>query len=193
MSVHWKVQGDWHFDAQYWPDPSAMVREINGLGMKAVVTVWPFSHNGSLSFDKLLANGWLTQTVNTSELEPPSCPPNNRCPPGVVTLPDGLHGGLVDVTYASATTKDVSTQRIHREIIRCPAELSSSAVRCCRGRSDAAMDYVWSMLEDGYYKHGIRSFWLDASEPEYYEIPQWVSATNSASCRRIRQCLQWPH
>ena len=52
------------------------------------------------------------------------------------------------------------------------------------------MDYVWSMLEDGYYKHGIRSFWLDASEPEYYEIPQWVSATNSASCRRIQQCLQ---
>ena len=45
------------------------------------------------------------------------------------------------------------------------------------------MDYVWSMLEDGYYKHGIRSFWLDASEPEYYEIPQWVSATNSPSCR----------
>ena len=56
------------------------------------------------------------------------------------------------------------------------------------------MDYVWSMLEDGYYKHGIRSFWLDASEPEYYEIPQWVSATNSASCRRIQQCFhQWPH
>ena len=104
MSVHWKVQGDWHFDAQYWPDPSAMVREINGLGMEVMVTVWPFSHNGSLSFDKLLANGWLTQTVNASELEPPSCPPNNRCPPGVVTLPDGLHGGLVDVTYASATT-----------------------------------------------------------------------------------------
>ena len=105
MAVHWKVQGDWHFDAQYWPDPSAMVREINGLGMEVMVTVWPFSHNGSLSFDKLLANGWLTQTVNASEPEPPSCPPNNRCPPGVVTLPDGLHGGLVDVTYASATQK----------------------------------------------------------------------------------------
>ena len=55
------------------------------------------------------------------------------------------------------------------------------------------MDYVWSMLEDGYYKHGIRSFWLDASEPEYYEIPQWVSPTNSAFCRRIQQCFQLPH
>ena len=143
-----------------------------------------------LADDKLLANGWLTQTVNASELEPPSCPPNNCCPPGVVTLPDGLHGGLVDVTYASVPLK----RCLHRGstgFSSFPAEL----MRLCRclGRSDAAMDYVWSMLEDGYYKHGIRSFWLDASEPEYYEIPQWVSATNSASCRRIQQCLQWPH
>ena len=135
MSVHWKVQGDWHFDAQYWPDPSAMVREINGLGMEVMVTVWPFSHNGSLSFDKLLANGWLTQTVNASELEPRSCPPNNRCPPGVVTLPDGLHGGLVDVTYASAT-KDVSAQRIRRALCRCPAEVSSALLPGQVGRCD---------------------------------------------------------
>ena len=32
--MHWKVQGDWHFDPEYWPDPSAMVKEINGLGME---------------------------------------------------------------------------------------------------------------------------------------------------------------
>ena len=24
--MHWKVQGDWHFDPEFWPDPSAMVR-----------------------------------------------------------------------------------------------------------------------------------------------------------------------
>ena len=135
MPVHWKVQGDWHFDAQYWPDPSAMVREINGLGMEVMVTVWPFSHNGSLSFDKLLANGWLTQTVNASELEPPSCPPNNRCPPGVVTLPDGLHGGLVDVTYASVPLK----RCLHRGstgFSSFPAELSSALLPGQVGRCD---------------------------------------------------------
>jgi alpha-D-xyloside xylohydrolase len=60
--VHWKVQGDWHFDPQYWPDPSSMVKEINGLGMEVMVTVWPFSHNGSLSYDKLLANNCKRQT-----------------------------------------------------------------------------------------------------------------------------------
>lgn len=50
----------------------------------------------------MLAEGWLTQTVNESQHEPSSCPTNNKCPSGVVTLPDGLHGGLVDVTNSGA-------------------------------------------------------------------------------------------
>ena len=28
-----------------------MVKEINKLGMEVMVTVWPFSHNGSKSYD----------------------------------------------------------------------------------------------------------------------------------------------
>ena len=30
----------------------------------------------------------------------------------------------------------------------------------------AAREYVWSKVRDGYYKHGIRAWWLDACEPE---------------------------
>lgn len=53
------------------------------------------------------------------------------------------------------------------------------------------MDYVWSMIEDGYYRHGIRSFWLDASEPEYYEIPQWVGPQFLAIVPRLpMQCYE---
>ena len=87
----------------------------------------PFSHNGSLSYDKMLAEGWLVGTLNTSEPEPPVCPANNLCPSGLVTLPDGLHGGLVDVT------------------------------------NPRAREYVWSRVNEGYAKHGIRIFWLDGS------------------------------
>ena len=74
------------------------------------------------------------------------CPPKNRCPVGVTTLPDALHGTLVDVT------------------------------------NPEALSYVWSMIEDGYYRHGIRVFWLDGSEPEYFEFPAWgkVAWTNAA-------------
>ena len=29
-----------------------------------------------------------------------------------------------------------------------------------------ARDYIWSKVRDGYYKHGVRVWWLDACEPE---------------------------
>jgi alpha-D-xyloside xylohydrolase len=32
--------------------------------------------------------------------------------------------------------------------------------------SPEARDYLWRRLQDGYGRHGIRSFWLDACEPE---------------------------
>ena len=30
----------------------------------------------------------------------------------------------------------------------------------------SARQYIWSLLRAGYYQHGIKVFWLDASEPE---------------------------
>lgn len=135
--LHWKVQGDWHFDPEFWPDPTAMVSELRGLGMELMVTVWPFSHNGSVSYDRLLHEGWVTRTLDPARPDPAACLRGTLCPPGVITLPDALHGALVDVTQP------------------------------------AARRYVWSVIEDGYYKHGIRTFWLDAAEPEDFEFPQW--------------------
>ena len=32
--------------------------------------------------------------------------------------------------------------------------------------TEPARKYVWSLIESGYYKYGIKIFWLDASEPE---------------------------
>ena len=29
-----------------------------------------------------------------------------------------------------------------------------------------ARKYIWTLIESGYYKYGIKIFWLDASEPE---------------------------
>ena len=28
---HWTMQGDWRFDTDYWPDPAAMVRELEEM------------------------------------------------------------------------------------------------------------------------------------------------------------------
>ena len=41
-----------------------MVRELDTMGMKVMVTVWPWTHNGSMSYDKMLKEGWLTQAIN---------------------------------------------------------------------------------------------------------------------------------
>ncbi|MGW1886083.1 glycoside hydrolase family 31 protein [Streptomyces sp. NPDC001970] len=38
---HWTHLGEWKFDPREWPDPAAMVRELDELGIKLVVSVWP--------------------------------------------------------------------------------------------------------------------------------------------------------
>ena len=38
---HWTRQGDWQFDPQYWPDPAGMVKRLEELGIKVMVSIWP--------------------------------------------------------------------------------------------------------------------------------------------------------
>ena len=38
---HWKQQGNWKFDPEYWPDPKAMVEELDAMGVRLMVSVWP--------------------------------------------------------------------------------------------------------------------------------------------------------
>lgn len=38
---HWTNQGEWRFDPEYWPDPVGMVKELEGMGIKTMISVWP--------------------------------------------------------------------------------------------------------------------------------------------------------
>ncbi|MGI5895476.1 MAG: TIM-barrel domain-containing protein [Oscillospiraceae bacterium] len=38
---HWPHQGDWKFDEAFWPDPEAMIKELDSMGMKLMTSVWP--------------------------------------------------------------------------------------------------------------------------------------------------------
>lgn len=38
---HWPQQGDWCYDKDYWPNPKAMTEELEKMGMKLMVSVWP--------------------------------------------------------------------------------------------------------------------------------------------------------
>ncbi len=59
---HWTAQGDWRFDPQYWPDPATMVRELDELGVKLMVSIWPTVNPTSENFATMQQRGLLTRT-----------------------------------------------------------------------------------------------------------------------------------
>lgn len=59
---HWPYQGDWKFDSRYWPDPEKMVRELNELGVKAMVSVWPTVDIQSENYAEMAQKGLLLRT-----------------------------------------------------------------------------------------------------------------------------------
>jgi alpha-D-xyloside xylohydrolase len=38
---HWPITGDWKFNEELWPDPAAMIRELDSMDIKLLVSVWP--------------------------------------------------------------------------------------------------------------------------------------------------------
>lgn len=59
---HWTLQGDWKFDPACWPDPAAMVRELDEMGIKVMVSVWPTVNPLSENFADMDAGGLLVRT-----------------------------------------------------------------------------------------------------------------------------------
>lgn len=59
---HWPHQGDWRFDEEYWPDVQAMVDELNAMGMKLMVSVWPTVQRDSENYHEMLEKGYLVRS-----------------------------------------------------------------------------------------------------------------------------------
>jgi alpha-D-xyloside xylohydrolase len=59
---HWPTQGDWKFDAEYWPDPEAMVQELKEMGIELMVSVWPTVDKTSENYQEMLRKGYLVRT-----------------------------------------------------------------------------------------------------------------------------------
>lgn len=65
---HWPHQGDWRFDAEYWPDVKAMCDELHAMGMKLMVSVWPTVQEDSENYCELLEKGYLVRSDRGSRL-----------------------------------------------------------------------------------------------------------------------------
>lgn len=59
---HWRAQGEWSFDAEYWPDPQAMCDELRSLGVEPMVSIWPTVEQGSENWDEMVEKGLLIRS-----------------------------------------------------------------------------------------------------------------------------------
>ena len=59
---HWPTQGDFRFDPEYWPDPEGMIDELELMGIKLMVSIWPTIDKKSENYQEMLQKGYLTRT-----------------------------------------------------------------------------------------------------------------------------------
>jgi len=55
----WSLQGDWKFDPEKWPDPAGMVRELEGMGVRVMVSIWPTVNPLSANYEVMKRRGLL--------------------------------------------------------------------------------------------------------------------------------------
>lgn len=74
---HWTVEGTWAFDPEYWPDPEAMVKELEAMGTKLMVSVWPTASVYAPDYQYMKEMGYLVSSesgvkINMLMLDPVS-------------------------------------------------------------------------------------------------------------------------
>ena len=58
---HWPKMGDYRFDPEFFPDPLAMVQELNEMGIELMVSVWPQISLTSENYEEMLQQGLLVR------------------------------------------------------------------------------------------------------------------------------------
>ena len=61
---HWTEQGDYRFDARYWPDVKAMAEALHKMGTRLVVSMWPTVNEGSENYAHMRDNNMLIRTAH---------------------------------------------------------------------------------------------------------------------------------
>ncbi|KAK5102347.1 hypothetical protein LTR70_000132 [Exophiala xenobiotica] len=59
---HWPTQGDWRFDSNFFSEPKVMVSELESMGVKLLVSVWPTVDRRSENYPAMHERGYLIRT-----------------------------------------------------------------------------------------------------------------------------------
>jgi alpha-D-xyloside xylohydrolase len=119
---HWTHQGDWRFEPADWPDPAAMVAELENMGVKLMVSIWPTVNPASENYAEMEDLGLLVAS-------------ERGIPVHLGIWDRGSGDGRALMSFYDST-------------------------------NPAAREYIWAKAKEGYYKYGIKTWWLDACEPE---------------------------
>jgi alpha-D-xyloside xylohydrolase len=63
---HWEYLGDWSFYSADWPDPAAMVAELESMGTKLMVSVWPSLSPLSANYGPMSEGGLLISSEQSA-------------------------------------------------------------------------------------------------------------------------------
>ena len=58
---HWPKMGDYRFDPEFFPDPAAMVQELEEMGVKLMVSIWPQVSLTSENYAEMAQQGLLVR------------------------------------------------------------------------------------------------------------------------------------
>ena len=59
---HWTEQGEWKFDPRYWPNPKKMCEELDSMGIRPIVSVWPTINPNSENWEEMEQRNMLIRT-----------------------------------------------------------------------------------------------------------------------------------
>jgi alpha-D-xyloside xylohydrolase len=118
---HWTAMGDYGFDPAEYPDPAAMMRELDELGVRLMVSIWPTISPLSAHYETMRDQGLLVASDQGVEFH--------------ATIRDKGMDVPMPIAFYDPT-------------------------------NPRTRDFIWSLVKRNYHDLGVRTWWLDACEPE---------------------------
>ena len=64
--IYWTTDGSYQFHPTYWPDPDAMVKELNDMGVKVMISFWPNMSDKSPHYKEFMEKGLFIRSNRNS-------------------------------------------------------------------------------------------------------------------------------